>query len=641
MPYVSPIPLLSETQRSQFPNIDLKKIRNEILLHFQFSTEPVVEINGEYYDKDEVVTLLDILQANPGLHWTIYQNAPVRELLEGEDLQKFNLAKAISAIDQDPEYADPIHDLLIEVINNKLPDHILHFSWETTNLLGPIQYYTSRRSAEQQAIAYSNTFTTFRTFTESLKEKYPDPFVTPGKYAFKPELSFILQREVLRFFKYLPPEFNTCLAELGTWCNNHVIVPFVREQDHIKSWPKESIQLVIEAATIAAQTFNKEGNVHIVNQLENYLVARPTTSSWRTVLYVILGIVFLFRIANTCSRQENRRSQNRYDRSTETGVSNDQVRNILEAQGYQFDENGNFTKVNNQGLQKMRRLNGTDPIPAHLYTFKDKVWNKKDSILTIRFETEVLPKGTNGLISMLNEDLLADVTGKQAFIDLKFMRKDIKGVAFTHRFVHESNGKISIMRGTIADQTPSGSISIKPLKDLKRYKGMVMMMDLEGDILDRDTLGLALKPNTTYKNVVYNGFMDGSLSAHDSTKLHIRGVRSTCLLGILSAVQNVLLRNHMEEKVKGIATYGFINENALKPDALNHSTLARTRSADRALVYTYTSKADHAAYLELDGGEFNLRYMIDTKTGEITGCQLVVISEDRQYVEKLEMYLAK
>lgn len=640
MPYVSPIPLLSATQIAQFPNIDIKKIRNEILLHFQFSAEPVVEINGQYYDKDEVVTLLDILQANPGLHWAIYQNTPVLELLEGEDLQKFNQTKAISAIDQQPEFADSIHDLLVEAINNKLPDHILDFSWETTSLLGLIQHYTSRRTPEQQAIAYSNTFTTFRTFTSSLKEKYPDPFVTPGKYTFKPELAYILNKEVLSFFKYLPPEFNTCLAELGTWCTNHVVVLFVREQAHIKSWPKESIQLVIEAATIASRTFNKEGNDHIVNQLENYLVARPASSPWRIVLFIVMGIVFLIRMGNACSRQD-RSSQNRYERNNEIKVSNDRVRDVLEAQGFQFDEHGNVTKINEQGLKEMRRLNGSDPIPAHQITYKDKVWNKKDSILTIRYETEVLPKGTDGLKSMITEDLLSDVIGKRAYIDLKFLRKGIKGVAFTHRFLHESDGKIKLMRGTIADQTPSGAISIQPLNDLKRYKGMVMMMDLEGDILDRDTLGMRLKSNTTYKHVVYNGFVDGTISAHDSTKLHIRGVRSTCLLGLLGAVENVVVKNLREENLKDIATYGFINENALQSDALNHSILARTRSSDRALVYTYTSKADYTAYLELDGGEFNVRYMIDTKTAEIIGCQLVQISEDRQYVEKLEMFMTK
>ncbi|HEY3385480.1 MAG TPA: hypothetical protein VGK46_03155 [Saprospiraceae bacterium] len=641
MPYVSPIPLLSEAQRTQFPDIDLKKIRNEILLHFQFSAEPVVEIHGHYYDKDEVVTLLDMLQANPGLHWTIYQHTTIRELLEEEDLQKFNQAKAISAIDQHPEHAESIHDLLVEMINNKLPEHILDFSWETTNLLGPIQYYTSRRTAEQQAIAYSNTFTTLRTFTESLKEKYPDPFVTQGKYAFKPELSQILQSEVIRFFKYLPAEFKTCLVELGVWCYNHVVVVFVKEQHNIKSWPKESIQLVIEAATIAAQTYNKEGNDQLVNQLENYLVARPSSNPWRIVLYVIMGIIFLIRIGNSCSRQQNRSSQNRFDRSNEIKISNDRVRDVLEAQGFQFDESGNVTKVNNQGLQHMRRLNGSDPIPSHLITYKDKVWNKKDSILTIRYETEVLPKGTDGLKSMLTEDLIADVAGKKAYIDLKFLRKGIKGVALTHRFVHEADGKMKIIRGRITDQASSGAIKILPLKDLKRYKGMVTMMDLEGDILDRDTLSLRLKPNTTFKSIVYNGFVDGSLSTKDSTKLHIRGVRSTCLLGVMGAIENVVLKNHMEEKRKGIATYGFMNDTPVTPDALNHSTLARTRSSDRVLIYTYTSVADHTAYLELDGDEFNIRYMIDTKSGEMVGCQMALISEDRQYVERLEMFLTK
>jgi hypothetical protein len=641
MPYVSPIPLLSEAQRAQFPDIDLKKIRNEVLLHFQFSAEPVVEIQGQYYDKDEVVSLLDLLQANPGLHWTIFQLPAVRELLEVEDLQKFNQVKALNAIDQYPEYAEAIHDLLVQVINQRLPDQILDFTWETTSLLGTIQYYTSRRTEEQQAVAYSNTFSTFKLFTESLEVKYPDPFVAPGNFTFKPELAPILQREVLNFFKYLPPAFGTCLTELGTWCNNHVVVAFVREQDEIMSWPKESIRLVIEAAAIAAETFNREGNTKIIYQLQGFLDSTPqrTSNPWRVILMVIMGFIFLFRVGSICSRQQDRRDNRRYSAGREVQISNERVRDVLEAQGFQFDDRGNMTKVNEAGLKELRILNGSELMPDQLPVFKSKVWNQQDSILTIEFETEVLPKGRDGLNSLIRPEMLSTIAGKKAYIDLKFLRKNIKGVTFTHRFLHESDGNLKIIKGRISDLTPSGKITIVPLKDLKRYKGLVTMMDLNGKILDRDTLGLVTMAKTGYQQVVYNGYVDGTVSAQDSTRLHIRGVRSSCLMGIMKAVEHITIQNAMEEKLNDISTYGFSNEAPLAPDALNHSFLTSTKSTNRALIYTYTSGADHIAYCELDGGEYNIRYMINTKTGEIAGCQLVQISEDRQYVEKLEMFL--
>src|SRR5688572_7823663 len=486
MAYQNPVALLNEKQVSSFKKEDYKKIKNEILLQFQLSSEPVIQLQDRMYDKEEVIQLLEGLQENSDVHFEIFKNKPLLSFLEKGETGFFSNRQDQQQALNNPATKDEILALIVDGINEILPDWILEFTAETSAFLKNIHSFTAQLDPAQITAAYSSAFETVESFVTNLETMYPHLFTSGRPYALSPELEGCISREFLNFFRFLPKEFEGLKFRYCIWCYNSVVVSYSREQDKASKFSRETLLKVMDAATIAAEVHNREGNLKIANNIDNYLSnARATRSRSGTgwIFPVFILILEMMRLGYSCNKQSNNRYSDQYRYRTEyptvyhtnpeiDEAIKEKLKEALKEQGYNQpsttkDQPATPIKNSKEGTDKLvedikaraekekeeskfvplnpSTYNGSSP---HL-TEHIKLLSVQESgqLTVINYETEIFPTRVGNMYEYIPDDIKRKYAGQNKEFQINFTKRNLAGVSYSHKLTVKLDDKLKVISG--------------------------------------------------------------------------------------------------------------------------------------------------------------------------------------------------
>lgn len=642
MPYTSPVALLSPQQIASFTSTDFKKVKNELLLLFQLSDEPTIAVHDRMYDKDEMVRLFELLQENPELHLAIFRNTELLLFLEEHDLRFFQNGIAQNTVLQDPAHVKAITILIAEEINEVLPGEILSFDSETKTLLWQISLFMAKVDPEIMSMAYQDTFAVLKNFVDNLKEKYPVPYISDDNRHFHPEMEYIVSMEFLEFFRFLPPAFDYCRIKYCTWCNNHVVVPFSELGRRFSEWPRASLIVVKEANAIAATLFNKEGHLTNASRIDEYLNAAGSGGGgWRLVLGIFLLVGSLIKMGNACNRMDRKDRYQQRDYFNNS-ISQEHYQKLNETYRQQLSHEKKVdvlvepNPVKKSSGIRASQFNGSAELKPGYYRIKETKDKADATIITV--ETNIIPTNTKEFLPFIPESANKKFAGTQRSFHLVFQRSGIPEVSFEHemdvhfgktnQLVYRSAG-ISRGRQVVSVKTYSGFS--------KTLKGFVTRMDPLGGIQRVDTIDVTLDATGAIASIRYNHLetKTGYSSDYNTDGLWRR---TWCAVHNITRLNGITLKPDFAQEIKDIASYSFVStvhENAPKLHPFRRPDISRRKEE---LYYLETSREDGVAYFTAAQYNYDIKYLIDTQSGMVKGIQMALLSQDKQEVERVELF---
>ena len=652
MPYTSPVALLDQQQLTDFSTTDFKKVKNALLLRFQLSDEPTIQVNGQWYDKDELVRLLEALQANPSLHFAIFQNRDLLLFLEEYELKFFQNGKAQSIVLQDTVHAKAINLLIAETINEFLPEEILTITAETKTMLWQIYLYMSRVDPEIMPLAYQDTFEVLKNFVDKLKDKYPVPYINEDDLRFHPELEHIISLEFLDFFKHLPPAFDYCRIKYCTWCNNHVVVPFGVRESQFSAWPRASLKVVMEANAIAATIFNKEGNLDNAKRIDEYLHAKSSGGGGLRIAFgIIIFIISLIRLGGSCNRMDrsdNQRYQrydytNQRDNYSNLTLTEEQNEKLIT----EIRKAMNAKKEDQIIVQPDQEENAAAHITASLFNGSKALKQEFFRIMDIRntdgesiifIETDIIPANTKDFLSLIPVSVKEKYADKERKIILDIQRKGLPKVRFRHEMNVLFKEPHHVYYGSARVATGRAIVKVKDTSNYsKRLKGFFTSMEVEGVVLKIDTIEVLLDASGQIQSIWYNN-LEGNIGTGSQHANDLLWRRIWCAVHNLTRINGKTLFPEFAQEVDDIASYSYAiskNEGAGKTRPGSKPQLER-KTED--LYFLDTSAGDGIAYFTAAQSNYDIKYMVDTQRGVVKGIQMALLSKDQSEVERIELF---
>lgn len=695
MAYQNPVVLLDENQLSSFKKEDYKKIKNQILLQFQLSTEPVILWQDRMYDKEEVIQLLEELQENSDLHFEIFKNKPLLSFLEDGEIGFFSNRLAQEQALNNPSTKEDIIALILEGVNRILPDWIFGFGFETTAFLRNIQSFTSKLEPSQVTAAYSSAFEALQSFVTNLETMFPDVFATEDSYNMYKELQDSISREFLQFFRFLPKEFEGLKMRYCMWCNNSVVVSFARKQDKISKFHRKTLHKVIEAAAIAAEVYNRESNLKIASNLEDYL---SSSTSNRTgsrsgagwifpIIFLIIGII---RIGNSCNNQSSNRYRNDYTSRFPTyNLNEEQIREMLNRQQnstYHDDTNhiqnssgnaqqlktaDNLTKdqlkttdksaeIINEIIEKKLHDSGlTEKLKPKFVSLKPSTYNgsaaplpdhirlvdiKELPLLTvINYETEIIPTRVGSMHDYIPADIRKKYAGKTRDFQINFTRKNMPEVKYAHKLSVKFNEKVEILSGPEIIETngPLMKIAAIPVTAYK-FKGFITLMDQKGKILGQEKIDLEWRENSTVGFYFRLGNKTYSIENLNQKGNDPHEIRMKSVLQNIQILNDMSLQASVANKVFDFwfydTSYGDNPNYALTESKVIGPKLVTSKD----LYFLFKSAEDGIYYFSTANKEVDIKYMIkrtnDGRSSYLKGIQMAVAGSDKSIIERIELF---
>ncbi len=637
MSYISPLSLLNEEQLTSFKPENIKKLRNELLLQFQLSAEPTIILNGQPFDKDEILQLLDQLQADPDLHFSIFNNKPLLEFLE-EGKPGFFISKTA----QDKVFADStramqIHTLIVNTINEVLPDWLLPIGYETTAFLRNINSYSKHLDTPLQDIAYSGTYEKVQQVLDTLRVNYENPFTSPGSNTFKPGLELFVTQEFIAYFKYLPKAFENLRREYCIWCNNNIVLSFTQAKEPIIRYSRETLRIVKEAAIIASAEHNREGNLRIAEQIDNFLsggteVAKGgnSRSGWVTVVIIIVAVI---RLVAMCNRQDSRRNSNLYGFGSNYGENTYSVYNTHPKATTTYNGNDGNTKENPVVTEiSPSEFNGSADFSESQHTFRGV--EQKGNFTRITYEVEIIPTCLNCMKGYIPASV---VNEKGRNLVLVFKKKGIPKVEFSHSLLISPGSETMTLQSTSMTNN-NFKVVIKPIpiQDF-RYKGYATLLNSHGNVIKRDTIEVR-KKGLHQTEILYNRQLADAGNASTAEE-KLRDIRVRCMLNNLEKLNQMSLFASYENSIKELWLYEFNVFKGIQSGIRDSMVLAKLKTVkDAKLNWLFTSNADQMAYFTYRGKMTDIKYFIQSETGSVEGIQMATFSRDQTVIARIELF---
>jgi len=250
---------------------NLKMLRNEYLLEFQLTEDPLVNFNGYDLDKNSVIEIFDSLKGSLDEHLEWHYASVLENFVQECDLTYlFNEAiqkRVIQAILSDHEKSD----LLLKVLSDIIGETLVTPGAKREEHMQRILQITARLPIELEEKAYSHSFRYLRNELESIKHRFSNPFLDNRSLKLEPELNALVDVRFLRLFQLLPKKFCFLAYEYSLWCHTFVIkITQNREPDYSK-YPIDSLLIIRNAALIAAEYYEEEEMLHLSSVITSML----------------------------------------------------------------------------------------------------------------------------------------------------------------------------------------------------------------------------------------------------------------------------------------------------------------------------------------------------------------------------------
>jgi len=328
----NPLRIFTKSQLDGLTSADLKGLKKEIMLEFQFSDESQINLNGHMVDKNDVLDIFAKLEENldqyrqqddiPALK-KFFADGNISFLMGGQAwIDINNLAK------EDEELQRKIVRRFSN-ITEKLCITPNASSYENLKL---IKAFIDDYSVTNQQLAFSKAHAYMQDFVNQCEAKIEQPFASHRGYKFKASLGKYVNLAFFKLFDALPDNFEPIANQYCLWCNNTIIYEAVQRSKNLQKFPVSSLRTIRTAAKIAGSRYSKDTNTDIANSISTIIQSGETGSESNTPVWSIFLVIFLviklMLIVSKCSSTSSRSAYNNNNYNSQTSTYNSQQNSI-------------------------------------------------------------------------------------------------------------------------------------------------------------------------------------------------------------------------------------------------------------------------------------------------------------------------
>jgi len=618
----NPLRIFTKSQLDGLTSADLKGLKKEIMLEFQFSDESQINLNGHMVDKNDVLDIFAKLEENldqyrqqddiPALK-KFFADGNISFLMGGQAwIDINNLAK------EDEELQRKIVRRFSN-ITEKLCITPNASSYENLKL---IKAFIDDYSVTNQQLAFSKAHAYMQDFVNQCEAKIEQPFASHRGYKFKASLGKYVNLAFFKLFDALPDNFEPIANQYCLWCNNTIIYEAVQRSKNLQKFPVSSLRTIRTAAKIAGSRYSKDTNTDIANSISTIIQSGETGSESNTPVWSIFLVIFLviklMLIVSKCSSTSSRSAYNNNNYNSQTSTYNSQ-QNSIDAllQKAQHKERVRTAKTRKRAAE----LGGDETDYCNL-TLTNTI-EKKDATMVMHFTARGHKNST------VSHQIKIDSRNK----------------SFNHQY--------AFVKNDTEDKMPFLSGSRVPFDDY-RLTGSIQRVGPTGSELsedrftiryNKDTKSYKVKMNATGKSIKIDKKYIKDLGKTDKTT-NLKAKMAT-------VISNMMLLNnkHMKQassytisgaKTYEIKTLGIKNAKrdlfAEEQQGSSNEVVNNCQEVDVVAKFAMASARDNIAYAEAKTEYNNLKYYVDYKTGIPKGMTMTTVSADMQESERIQLW---
>ncbi len=674
MSYQNPIRIFSPSQLEKLSPATLKKLKKEILLHFQLTDDLTIERNGQQFDKNEVLRIFQSLETDLELHLHIFQNKKLRDFLQDRTLAFFEDKEAQALVLADEKYRVQINDFIAEILNPVTAKLMNKVVFSTLSDLRKILAYCQNLDFAQQSRAYHNAYLSVQVFVDRLPEDYPSPYLHEDGAAFIPALNSLVNPLYYKCFQFLPDVFQQFGFKYAMWCHNNVVNAAFKRHTRFGQYQRADLVTIAKAQEIGINVAQSPGFENNKKILHKYLHGRDysydeKTDYWGIIKIIAIIVVAVMRLATLDSCGQS--SSSRYAK--------------LDYQDYRFKPNFPNRSINDIYNQK-KSLQGQSADNASSSTLKtllgkytgdspqqlnaeQTLVEEKDSTLYLHFTVDMLPTKVGEFSYLLSQEIKTKyLTGRDKDVVFSFRDRTILGYTLKHRFRSLTNGNgdyVAIrLKGTHVGGSSNGfehKLNTKRLLKSNLLRGTITRYSTYTNrklTEDHFEIRRGKNPVPNGEDAIPRALNEAqferwedyyiapvSEKGYELSKYQLEIEQTKRRTSNNQAYKDVILNNLFRVSFKSL-TYGryykLDNMAMVQPKNQTHyKTLAKqkaTTDLKGSLSYYLNSAEAQVGIYSLNGRKFQLRYFISLKTRRIIGMHMVSVSEDLKIAELIEVF---
>jgi len=255
----------------------LKRLKKEIMLEFQLTDQTTIVLNGMEIDKNGVLEIFEELESNLSVYLFIQEHSVLSTFLSGENLRLFTDAKLLDKIKNSavrPQLLSKIVARLRELVTQHVEKPIR----KTPSELGQIHSFIQHLDPTVEDDVYANSYEHVKNHLTYLEEKFESPFHSSSTDYFHKDLKENIDADYYRMLSSLPSGFNGLARQYGIWCNN-IVYGATNRTTQLRKFRRNDLYTLRDAARIAANVHNREGNLSIAKAIQSFVDSNRTSST--------------------------------------------------------------------------------------------------------------------------------------------------------------------------------------------------------------------------------------------------------------------------------------------------------------------------------------------------------------------------
>lgn len=312
--YQNPLHIIPSDKRDNLTSNTLKRIKKELLLRFDLTNETTVEINGKTYDKNTVIETFDQLKGDVSYHIQVLKHPKLLAFLEEGKMDFFQSRGELPVL-HDSNFREWVRPYFVENLSRVYYQAVTHKGFRSVNQLREMQQSHFRIPEDWADAVFAKSFKFLNNYISEAENRFIIPTIENNDRKLRPELAEYVEVFYMNIYKYLPKErFANLKYRYGIFCNQ-IVYKMFKDKPTLIKFDVPTLKILKSAATIAAEVFNQEGNRQIARSITHHLtnerdLHKDELSPGRILLYVVLFIIFLFRLATCASRTSNNNYNN-------------------------------------------------------------------------------------------------------------------------------------------------------------------------------------------------------------------------------------------------------------------------------------------------------------------------------------------
>jgi hypothetical protein len=639
MAFQNPFILLSPREAASLASGGLPAIRESLLRQFENREGQVIEIKGNLYSREQVLAILDELERDLPFYLFINQVPFLVRFLQNQEPFFLHDKGARQRLMANPELKPRVDQLVAATISDMLPSRISQWNANTAKLLAGVQQYVSAIDPGLRSMAYAKALPVLEKQIVELRTNYPDAFAEPWNNEIHFALEGKIDGQALQFFQSLPAEFQHCREQIAAWCEDACLAPFRNRHASLGKFSKSSLQFIQDAANLASLEKNKLDNLKLAGDISRFRQA-PSMRSRKTVLIVsaIIG-VGLLRLWFVFHDVWDARDE--YANAQEEGVEEVWGDRQEDNEGpYEISQSGPYTgavyhqyELPRRGINP-NRFNGGALLKRNEMAVRHIV--DSPDTTNIFITCDIMPTAVGNFLQYIPAELKAKYADSERVFRLIFQKRGQPDIRFAHN-LHASFGAYTkVVRGPRQVESADTIVTVQSIDPADyHFKGYLTQIDTSGQLMRETFIEVRHAAGGGLEQIFIDGSADGENASSQDQQMRLR-VRSA-LKNIERLDDWTLLAGEYHD-VGHLTTYAFTRQPLVDGQAEHNLVFHEYLQVDDRIRFVFQSESDGIAYFTGNHSNFDIKYMIDTKSNKVKGISMANLSQDLTTVERIELY---